>query len=154
MMSMCSALRVVPDALPGQENPEATVASLNQIFLLSNIEPESLSVKEIDTSDEELLAEADRLSLGIIPVAFEVKSPSGAIQTLLENMEISIRTFNITRATFEWSNGALEVKANANAYFANGLTVRELTKTVYGGDKRTTTGTTTPADSTTTVEGQ
>ena len=43
MIKMCSALRVIPDALPAQKNDEALLASINQIFLLSGFEPEQLS---------------------------------------------------------------------------------------------------------------
>lgn len=144
MMSICSALRVVPDALPSQENSEATMASLNQLFLVSQVEPESLSVSELDVTavSDEALVDTDVPSLGIIPVTFEVEQPSIAIQSLLENMELSIRTFNITRANFEWNNGRLNMKANANAYYSSDLTARETTKTVYGGDKATSTGAT------------
>lgn len=142
MMSMCSALRVVPDALPGQENSEATLASLNQVFLLSHVEPESLSVGELDEVEvvEDEAEESSTSSLGIIPISFEVEHPSASIQHLLENMELSIRAFDIKRATFEWSEGKLNMKANAYAYYSGDLTsARKLTKTVYGGDKATTT---------------
>ena len=147
MMGMCSALRVVPDALPGQENPEATLASLNQLFLLSNMEPESLSVGELD-SDQEASSTS---SMGIIPVTFEAEYPSISIQSFLENMELSIRTFNITNATFEWNSGRLNMRADANAYYSGDLTsARQLTRTVYGGDKATITNS--AADGTTTED--
>ncbi len=154
MMSMCSALRVVPDALPSQENPEATVASLNQIFILSRTEPTTLAVDEMNSSSEESsgeLDETEQINLGVIPVRFEVEQPSSTVQRLLEKMETSIRTFNIARATFEWNNGVLDMKANAQAYFSTGLAAHEVTKTVYGGKKATTTGSTTGIDNTTTT---
>ena len=46
LTKICSALRVIPDALPAQRNAEALMASVNQIFILSNWEPETLSPRE------------------------------------------------------------------------------------------------------------
>ena len=37
LIQKCSALRIIPDALPGVKNEEALLASLNKIFLLTDI---------------------------------------------------------------------------------------------------------------------
>ena len=42
-MKTCSALRVIPDALPAYRNEEALLSSLNKILLDSNIIPDNLA---------------------------------------------------------------------------------------------------------------
>lgn len=156
MMSMCSALRVIPDALPGQENLEATMASLNQIFLLTGTEPETLSADDQEMAVvEDEGAETDPTessSLQKIPITFSMKAPLVTVQKLLENLEISIRTFHIKTANFEWSNGVLETTVNSDAYYSNDLKAREFDKTVYGGDKATTVGSSSATTGVTTTE--
>ena len=157
MMSMCSALRVIPDALPGQENLEATMASLNQIFLLTGTEPESLAADDQDIAilgSEGTTTDAEASSLQSIPIAFSMKAPLSMMQKLLENLEISIRTFHIKTANFEWSDGALEAKISSDAYYSNDLKAREFYKTVHGGDKPTTIGDNSSTANVTTTEGE
>lgn len=140
MISLCSALRVIPDALPGQENLEATMASLNQIFILTGLEPESLTTVDENSSLEVESGVSGNMSesLGVTPVLFSVKSSSKNVQNLLSNLEKSIRTFDAQLVNFEWSGGALTADVTANAYFSNELSSKKATKTVYGGDKATT----------------
>ncbi len=99
LIKSCSALRVIPDALPAFKNEEALLASLNKIFLLSGIEPESLSPSgTIEASDlgTGLNAVLVNLSLDDLTTRDTVK--------LLSNIERSIREYNIQNATFTWSS--------------------------------------------------
>ena len=125
MVKMCSSLRVIPDALPAQENVEALLASLNQIFIVSNWDPEALS-----PSDEEVESEIEGAS--IIPVSLAVESNPLTTMTVLQNIERSIRTFDITTATVEWQGlDKLSLQAQAEAYYLNEAGVVEATETVY-----------------------
>lgn len=128
----CSALRVIPDALPASKNEEALLASVNKIFLDSGTEPESLSPSD----------DADWAPFGTnlyyIPVRIHIESDAGTVNTLLNNIERSIRTINIERATIEWSsNNTLDFRtSNANAYYMTPSTITVMDKSIKPGGKK------------------
>ncbi len=125
LIKNCSALRVIPDALPAFKNEEALLASLNKLFLASNWEPESLSPSGTTS--------ASSLSNGLnaISVNVSVEADSATTTNVLNNIEHSIRDFNIERATIEWGgNDSLILKAAATAYYMNESTIQETKKTI------------------------
>lgn len=125
LMRMCSALRAIPDALPAQKNEEALMASLNQIFLLSGFQPESLSPGGNYVA-------STIPGLGTIPVSFVVETDSKTTLAVLSNMEKSIRSFDISAATIGWSDGGqLELRVTAVAYYEGELQLTEKEQTVY-----------------------
>ena len=124
MLKMCSALRVIPDALPAFENEEALMSSLNQIFILSGWEPESLSPSGTVTTGE-----ID--GVGVIPVSLSVQSSVPQTMKVLTNIEKSIRTFDISAASVEWSGDQLSLQAQASAYYLEESGLKEKTETVY-----------------------
>ena len=129
MLKLCTALRVVPDALPTAKNDEALLASLNKIFIISNWEPESLSPSSGDTS-------ADVPGLKSMPVSLSVDAGTDVTLRVLNNIEKSIREFAITSASIEWSgelNGAdqLQLSARATAYYTDPVDFTEMDTTVY-----------------------
>ena len=138
MVKMCSSLRVIPDALPAQKNVEALLASLNQIFIVSNWDPEALSPNENDE-------ESPIAGVQIIPVSLSVQSSVPQTMTVLTNIEKSIRTFEIDAASASWSGDELSLQAKASAYYLEESGIQEKTETVYaskgarraakGGDK-------------------
>ena len=55
---------------------------------------------------------------------------------VLDNIERSIREFDIERATIEWgSNNTLTLQAQATAYYMDESTVTETTQTLKAEDK-------------------
>lgn len=110
LSKICSALRVVPDALPAQENAEALMASLNQIFILTGWEPEQLAPRDNGGATEVE-------GLGAIPVSLSVEGSDQTVLSVLDNIEHSIREFDITTATIEWTNQGLSLDAIANAFY-------------------------------------
>ncbi len=112
LLKVCSSLRVIPDALPGGKNVEALLASLNQIFVISGWEPESLAPSE----------GAEKASIdGVeaIPVTLSIESTPENTMKVLTNIEKSIRTFDIMNAAIEWAGDErLTLQAQANAYYA------------------------------------
>lgn len=109
-MKVCSALRVIPDALPAHKNTEALMASLNQIFIVSGWEPESLAPRDdvVETTIDGVEA---------IPVTLRVEGDGTTVLRVLDNIERSIREFNINSATVEWNAAGLSLQAQANAYY-------------------------------------
>ena len=112
LIRSCSALRVIPDALPAYKNEEALLASVDKIFRDSGTEPESLSPTD----------ETDWASYGTnlytISVRLGIESDAGTVNRLLDNVERSIRNLNVERATIEWSsNNSLNFQARATAFY-------------------------------------
>lgn len=130
MARTCSALRVIPDALPVQENQEALMASLNQLFLLANWEPEALAPSDSDNG-------GGIEGLGTIPLQVVVEADTQVTMEVLNNIEKSIRPFDFQTATIAWSGEtALELRAQANSYYSNITEVTEVKKTVYATKKK------------------
>ena len=136
LIQVCSALRVIPDALPSYRNEEALLSSLNRIFIMSNWEPESLS----PTGTYQLAGFGNNLYK--IPVQLSVDADAGTTKNILDNIERSIREFDVQRATIEWSGEtSLTLNAELDAYYTALSTVTTESKTVkYGsGTKKGST---------------
>ena len=121
LIKICSALRIIPDALPAFKNEEALLASLNKIFNDSNWQPESISPsgEEVESSIGSNLTE--------ISVNLAVESDMATTVNLLNNIERSIRTFNIKNATIEWSGDLISFHAQASAFYTAKSSVPEST---------------------------
>ena len=136
MLKMCSALRVIPDALPAQANEEALMSSLNQIFNISAWDPEALSPSGNVVSSTE--------GLSTIPVSLSVEADSAKTMTVLNNIERSIRTFDLQTATVSWSGqNYLALQSQGVAYYTEDADVVESNKTVYASNnakKKSTSG--------------
>ena len=128
----CSALRVIPDALPAYKNEEALLASMNQIFNLSDWTPESISPAKNYSSD----SSKAKSNINPIGVNISIEADTGTTMRVLHNIERSIREFDINRATIEWKgDNALNLNAQAAAYYTNESTVTETSKTIKLGGK-------------------
>lgn len=127
LIKSCSALRVIPDALPAFKNEEALLASLNQIFIVSNWEPETLS-----PSGETTVAPfGSNLNAMLVNIAIEADSATTI--NVLKNIERSIRQFDVKNATIEWGGtGTLEFRAQASAYFMNESSLPEKSIKIQG----------------------
>lgn len=130
LIQNCSALRVIPDALPAFKNEEALLASLNKIFIISGWEPDSLS-----PTGTSMPADFGT-NLNTLSLRLSVESGTDTTMRVLSNIERSIREFSISRATIEWgSNNTLLLQAQATAYYMTPSTLQETTKTVKPGGK-------------------
>ncbi len=125
LIRSCSALRIIPDALPAFQNEEALLASLNKLFNISGWEPESISPTGV-------ISASDLVSgLNTISVNLTIEADSGTTQNIINNIERSIREFNFNNASIEWSgDNSLQFQANATAYFMDESTIPETTKTI------------------------
>lgn len=131
LIQKCSALRVIPDTLPAYKNEEALLASLNKIFLISGWEPNSIS----PTGNSSIANFGT--GLNAISVRLAVEAGVGTTKTVLDNIERSIREFNIERATIEWgSNNTLILQAQATAYYMTPSVISEINKTIKAGDSK------------------
>lgn len=125
LIKSCSALRIIPDALPAFKNEEALLASLNRLFIISNWDPESLSPSGTSQASE------TGKNLFSISVNLSIEADSGTTRNTLSNIERSIREFNIERATIEWGGDeSLILQAQATAYYMSGSSIEKVEKTV------------------------
>lgn len=126
MIGMCSALRVIPDALPSSANPLALGASLNKIFQLSQFDPEGITPGSTD--------ESSLPGIGSLSVNLEIESSAETTMRVLNNLEKSIREINIRSARIERAVGmdVLKVEATASAYYTEPVTLNEHVETVRG----------------------
>lgn len=130
LIQSCSSLRVIPDALPSYENEEALLASVDKIFRDSGTEPESLS------PTGEISPAGFGTNLYSISVRLSIKSGAGTVYKLLDNVERSIRNFDIKTATITWSsNSSIGLEARATAYYMLPSTLNISTKSVKLGGK-------------------
>ena len=130
LIKSCSALRVIPDALPAFKNEEALLASLNKLFIVSNWEPESLSPSG-STSASTLGTNLNDMSLNL-----SIEANTATTMTVLSNIERSIREFNVERATIEWGgDDTLILQAQATAYYMNESSIIETTQTIKAEGK-------------------
>lgn len=132
LLRRCSALRVIPDALPAFKNEEALLSSLNKIFIISNWEPEQLAPSGGSS------ASALGTNLNEISVSLMIEADTATTTGVLNNIERSIRNFNMRRASIEWSGeNSLTLNAQANAYYMTPITITESSTTIKaGGDTK------------------
>ena len=125
LIQSCSALRIIPDAIPAFRNEEALLSSLNMIFNITGIEPETLS--PTGAAGESNYGKG----LESISVRLSVESETPTTVGFLENVEHSIREFNIERATIEWAQGnKLVLQAQASAFYMKPSELVETTETI------------------------
>ena len=125
LIKSCSALRIIPDALPAFRNQEALLASLNRLFIISGWEPESLS------PNGESHASALGKNLFSFSVGLTIEADASITINTLVNIERSIREFNIERATIEWSgDNMLTFRAQATAFYMGKSEIEEISKVV------------------------
>ena len=125
LIKSCSALRIIPDALPSFKNEEALLASLNKLFIISDWEPESIAPG--GTFEDAEIGQ----NLNAISVNFTVDANTGTAKKVLDSIERSIREFDIKRINIEWANDdGLTLQTQASAYYMDESHIAEGTKTI------------------------
>lgn len=108
-----TALQVIPDALPAYKNEEALLASLNKIFQVSDWEPENIQ----PTGEESEYGIDGMRSIG---VSMAIETDAATVMRVLDNINRSIREFDINQAKIEWSGSdSLSFRAQATAYYTD-----------------------------------
>ena len=140
----CTALRVIPDALPSSLNQEAALASVNQLLLWSNqnLGIESISGTEVSNVSS---VNGEKLTVSSIGAAISLNDSSVRVRNALNTIEDSIRNFDITSANIKWVNSGantdsatgqrIELAATYRTYYAQNITIEKKTKKVCADDK-------------------
>ena len=132
LIKSCSALRVIPDSLPAFKNEEALLASLNKLYIAADWEPETINPSGTPSEASSLGENLNEISVNSI-----IEANSGTTMNVLNNIERSLREFNIERATISWQNNdTLGVQFNATAYYINESTINETAKNITAGGKK------------------
>lgn len=132
----CSALRIIPDALPAFMNEEALLSSIDKIFRITGTEPESLAPAEGGAGySDEGEGESGWSSIGTNlytnPVNLSIESDAGTVNTFLDNVERSIRNIDIRQVSIEWSGAnTINFQATATAYYTAPSTITIIDKTI------------------------
>lgn len=141
----CSALRVIPDALPSVENSVAVYASLNKLFLLTEIngqtgvvEPDSISPGGNSKTDS-------KTGLSTVPVNLSIRENGTTTKAILDTIERSIRNFDIQTVTISWWGGngeesEIELRGTAVAYYSAAVEAEKQTETIYADDSNSKKG--------------
>lgn len=122
-------IQVVLDALPSDANSTALGASLQQYFLDDpDITVQSLSVIPVEGVESSDATVSDDASVSAaqnsISFNFTVNIKSaGAVESLLKNLERSIRTIDLTNLTINYQDGTFVVNADGVAYYEPAKTV-------------------------------
>jgi len=145
----CTALRVIPDALPSQMNDEATLASLNWLLLWSD---PSIVIDGISGTDVEGVTLTDKdgstkegSSLKPTGAAVSINDGSAKVHKALDTIENSIRNFDIASATISWAGGTMserntyipetiELNATYRAYYSDAVKIEKKTKKICADD--------------------
>lgn len=127
----CSALRVIPDALPAFKNEEALMASVDMLYRISDTEPKSLRTGQ-NSSASNLGS-----NLSTISVNLSIDDDSRDTKDVLHNFERSIRELDVERATISWkTDSELSLAAQAKAYYTTGSSVAEKKTTIKAEAKK------------------
>jgi len=125
---ICSALRVIPDALPSTLNPEATYASLNKLFLETQDENgEPVEPEAIGSGNSNMAGMALSPGLYVIPVGLMIENTANTTRAVLSTIERSIRNFDIQTASIAWRSSdpnnsekdIIELRGNSYAYYSD-----------------------------------
>lgn len=121
----CSALRVIPDALPAQQNVEAASASLDWLLKQAGVRYESMTPSDDDSSDSSTTAS----SVDSIPLSLILATNARDVYHAALTIERSIRTFDVDSMVVEWGGGSNSEKLNftfkLRTYYSGQLTVNE-----------------------------
>lgn len=110
MARRCSALRVIPDAMPWRANASALGASLAELLKYDGITKETDSVGNATGTNF--------YGLGVIDANYAVRGSATNVSGLLDRIERSIRPFTINIANLEWrATGEIALTVSSQAYY-------------------------------------
>lgn len=126
----CSALRVIPDALPSQLNIEAAMASLNYLFNVAGVTPETMTPE--GATQTATIGSGNLMSTSI---NFLMETDERNILNMLETIECSIRDYDFTNISIDVNNNNLNFSGSVDVYYVEGSTLVETNKTIRGSSK-------------------
>jgi hypothetical protein len=130
MARKCSALRVIPDAIPWTANASALGASLGELLRYPGV------VKEADNIGN-AASNVAASGTGAIEAAFSIRGSSENVLGLLRQTESSIRPFAVNTANFEWrANGEIALSVTSSSFFVQESNAEKKTKVVKVAEEK------------------
>ncbi|MBR1939310.1 hypothetical protein IJ847_01090 [Candidatus Saccharibacteria bacterium] len=143
----CSALRVVPDALPSKENNLATLTNMNQLLRWANY-GSGVKFEGPNGGSGGQSSNTGSTSSTLHPVSVSVSlNDSGKrVQGALKEIEDSVRNFDITSASLSWEsddfwtgqefdNSELQFDGSFTAYYSDEVAISSKSRTVCANSK-------------------
>lgn len=109
-----NALQVILDALPADSNPAALGASLQTKLFQPDLEVEGIEVVPAIAPSG---IEGEESPTNTITFRFTVKGDAAQLKTLLERLERSIRTIQLSRVIIESSGDKQTLSVEGEAYY-------------------------------------
>lgn len=118
-------VQVVLEALPADANSLALGASLQQKLLsgVPGLTVNTLQVADLSDTGTAPATNGGKPTTSEIPFSFEASGSYDAIKQVLENLEKSIRTINVSNISIQMSNGKLTIAVQAKAYYQSPRTL-------------------------------
>ena len=137
----CSALRVIPDALPSGKNEVATLGSLD--FLISdlvNVEALSGDNGSRYSSYSKKSTRSVTKSVNSINANVSMSDSAARINAALNGIENSIRNYDIRSAKLSWtddtrSGDSIDFSATFSAYYSNEVNAEVKTRVICADGK-------------------
>ena len=144
----CTALRVIPDAMPSSKNEEATLSSMNQLLLWSNggtgVGLKAISGDSNNVSASPSMGEGSTMSN--ISLSLSLNDEATRIKGALSTIEDSIRNYDISDIKIQWSGDefdnsgvyippTIEVNGTFNAYYSNPVSIEKQSKKICADDQ-------------------
>jgi hypothetical protein len=118
------ALRVIPDALPvTADNQAALGASLSDVLLnVDGIIIESIRIGQGSSYSSSTSSSSSKKGVSAIEFSVAVSGSADNIKKIIENLEKSIRTIDITTAKFTYGGKNLTLSIMGTAYYSYEVT--------------------------------
>lgn len=122
----CSALRVIPDALPSVYNEDSIMMSMIGLLRRSNgnqgVNTESVN-GGAEVSTEESGNEEDLSNVFMVGTSISLEDDSSKVKNAMSTIEGSIRNYDIQSATITWSDGKLKLNALYASYYSKAASI-------------------------------
>ena len=131
--------KIVLDALPSKYDFPAVVSSLSYLAKISGV-----SLSDVSGTDLELTAEQQSATPKLVEIPFDVtvKGSYQSVQKFVENMQKSIRPFQIVRTDFKGNDTDMTLTVSAKTFYQPEKLL-QLKEEVVSGTKATTKAKTT-----------
>lgn len=127
----CSALRVIPDALPALYNEDSSRASMVELLKRSN---DGSGVITESVAGEKGKSVSGMTNVGGVTTSIRLNDDASKVNGALMTIEDSIRNYDIKSATISWSGSRIELRAVFTSYYSSSASIKTSSKIVCADD--------------------
>ncbi len=141
LVKTCSSLRVISDAMPSQQNMEATLSSLNQLLNWANngsgVNFEGLSQMQGSVMSSQgfkmvtgTTESTENATIHVLNTSLKMVDSATSVKSALAIIESSIRNFDIVQAQLSFNGDDLELSSTFSAYYSDPASLTEQERVV------------------------